>query len=1003
MADITLFGLLNTGMLGVYTHKLAMNVVAHNVANTSTPGFSRQRPIITPTPPLPIATLTQTSLPIQIGTGSMVKTIERVRDEFLDVQYRQVNNRYNYWDYMASQLHYVEQLMGEPGDAGMRSLLDRIFNALKEINADPTNTAAKGAFVSATREFLTVIQDFYTRLEQLREDINMEIKGRIDQINNILSRLADLNGKIRSSMIIGATPNDLMDERDRLLDELSDLVDVSYVIQPDGQILLSIGDKSVLSASVYMELNAYTAPGSGGIYTVMVGNAPLHINDGKMRALLYLRDERLPALMKRLDEFMLFMVDAFNMIHRECYDASGNITGLQILEGIEAATPSENNRLFRIMGRNALSSGPVRYVTGLLGLTSDPSSHVVNFHRDKGRLALVSNDSVYNISIDTGSTLQDVLNIINDPTGEWYKWLRAGYENYESTNYRFYLYSPLSFKGHLIVDTAGGTLEALGLPVRSQDVITITREKYERFVSDYVGRSFSIIVKNKIRDEREVVDLTLSSDFDSFAEALKSSNFLKVVEVDDDQDGNVDFVHLIPMYADEFGHYIHDLDGLEIVDLDGLLTLVGAETQTLQALDTDNVKTLENLLDLHSASYLEVDYQGTPPTLGSGTLNFYLEDKTDGSSVTVNIDLSGISTLSDLVNEINTQLASWSNKVQAWTDGDVLRLVPLRNVDYSFDNIAMVVNTDDAGVFNGYYIMRLGYSDHAVDEYDSMGFPYEGSTREEIRKSGFNIVINSSPVEINPALDDMKNLVDKLNTLSTGLLADLSPHGRLVMRAGVSSNFDLKNFSIEAPREFLEKAGLLEDDGNVTWDTANLETLMDPTWEYDRIIGNLKVADILEIPSTLGITRNVTMNVAVAQSPSSLGVDLGKAVDLNGDWVVDTVVPVGASSTDGILELVDLKEKGYLQDGKESMGEFFGNMVAELGVEGETARNLKTNAEAMKKQIDYERERVKGVSIDEEMGNMIRYQHAFNASARVISAVDEMIGRIIDHLGVVGR
>jgi len=77
--------------------------------------------------------------------------------------------------------------------------------------------------------------------------------------------------------------------------------------------------------------------------------------------------------------------------------------------------------------------------------------------------------------------------------------------------------------------------------------------------------------------------------------------------------------------------------------------------------------------------------------------------------------------------------------------------------------------------------------------------------------------------------------------------------------------------------------------------------------------------------------------------------------------------------------------------------------VAELGIEGQTAQSMKLNAEAMKKQVDTERERVKGVSLDEEMGNMIKYQHAFNAAARVISAVDEMIGRIIDRLGVVGR
>ncbi|HIP92307.1 MAG TPA: flagellar hook-associated protein FlgK, partial [Thermotoga sp.] len=69
----------------------------------------------------------------------------------------------------------------------------------------------------------------------------------------------------------------------------------------------------------------------------------------------------------------------------------------------------------------------------------------------------------------------------------------------------------------------------------------------------------------------------------------------------------------------------------------------------------------------------------------------------------------------------------------------------------------------------------------------------------------------------------------------------------------------------------------------------------------------------------------------------------------------------------------------------------------------ETAVKMKNNSEVLKREIDGERERVKGVSLDEEMTNMIKYQHAFNASARVITAVDEMIGRVIDRLGVVGR
>ena len=74
-----------------------------------------------------------------------------------------------------------------------------------------------------------------------------------------------------------------------------------------------------------------------------------------------------------------------------------------------------------------------------------------------------------------------------------------------------------------------------------------------------------------------------------------------------------------------------------------------------------------------------------------------------------------------------------------------------------------------------------------------------------------------------------------------------------------------------------------------------------------------------------------------------------------------------------------------------------------MGVEAETANKMRDNSDVLLRDINSERERVKGVSLDEEMANMLKYQHAFDASARVMTAIDEMIGRVIDNLGVVGR
>gem|GEM_PF-232309 len=1013
MADLTLFGLLNTGMLGVYTHKLAMNVVAHNVANVDTPGFSRQRPVIQATPPVPMNTLTQPSIPLQFGTGSMVKTIERVRDEFLDVQYRQVNNRYRYWESVMDSLHFIEQLLGEPGESGIRKFFDDIFSGLEDVMSDPTNAAAKRGFVSKVEEFLAVFKDLYNRLRQLREDVDEEIAARAGEINATIHRIADLNAKIRTSSILGVSANDLLDERDLLLDQLSDLVNISYRIQPDGQILLNIGDKAVLNGSSYMEVKVYRERGADGVNTLMVGNSELYISDGKLKALLYMRDEKIPELMKRFDELSVYLADTFNMVHRESFDSSGNTTGIDLFKGINVGTEIDSWRLFRVAGVNRLSGGPVRYVNGLLGLASDPSSYLISLKSTRGSLVFLdegftkTEDS--SITVETGQNLQDVMSSINDSTKGWYSWLRAGYEDYEPTKYRFYLYSPSSFDGRLVVDTSSGELlSALGLPSKPQDVLTITSTDFESALENLSSaRDFYISVHNLDADTESAATISLSGTFDDFVSQLSSLPYFKAIGVDSNGDGSYDLVHLIPFYTDSNGDISTKINGLELHDPDGLFALVNAQNRTLQILDTSSADTLENVFDLYSASYLEVDFGSTPSAfLSTGTLEFTVEDKLDdGGVANVSIDLSTVDDLNDLVTQINNQLtaAGLDTSLVAWTDGSrYIRIIPLEPIDYSWESVAFDVTSDPTGIFNTAKEIRISPSGEASELYSSMGLTYNGSTRERIRKQGFEVRINSTPVHVDPVLDDLNSMAEKINASGTGILADVSPHGKFYLRAGRRSDLDLTNFHFEAPSEVLQRLGLIEDDGNRVW-KSTLEKLLDPTWERSQFLAKLKYADLLTISNELGITLNLDVSDAISTVAASLGVDLGIARDTNGDWIVDSVAPRGESNTDAVAEYLNLKSKRYLGDGDESMSEFFGAVVAELGIEGQTAQSMKLNAEAMKKQVDTERERVKGVSLDEEMGNMIKYQHAFNAAARVISAVDEMIGRIIDRLGVVGR
>ncbi len=402
MAGLTLFGSLNTALLGVFTHKLAMNVVGHNIANANTDGYSRQRPVIMNTTPLITSTIGNAFM--HIGTGSYVKNIERIRNAFLDVQYRQVSNRQAFYETILSNLHYVEQLFAEPGESGIRSYYDSFLAAAEEVIADPTNVAAKRQFVTSAQQMIANISDVYNRIQQLREDINNEISMRITRINTLVANLAKINERIRIALALGSTPNDLLDERDRILDELSSYANISYYETQDGQTILSVGDQIVLSGSTQVPIRAVERPYGKGFYELFVGNAKLTLSDGSLKALIDLRDSTLVKYMNYLDEFALTVSDKINLIHRWGFDSTGKITGLNFFTPINS-TSDTNPAIFRILGSRQMIGGPIRYVTGLNGFSSQNQIENITFNVS-GKLVLFDGSSVFDqIDIDAGDNV----------------------------------------------------------------------------------------------------------------------------------------------------------------------------------------------------------------------------------------------------------------------------------------------------------------------------------------------------------------------------------------------------------------------------------------------------------------------------------------------------------------------------------------------------------------------------------------------------------------------
>ena len=212
----SIFSTFNTAKSGLTVHQSGINVTSHNIANSSTVGYSRQRAKI------------QTSRPItlgaeagQVGTGAQISAIERVRDSFLDYQVRVETAELGKYSTKLDYLSQVEGIFNEPSDTGISTALSDFFDAFQELSKQSTSSSTRVVVTQKTKTLCDLLNNTYSKLEELQENSVESVKNSVKEVNSILEQLTTVNNQIRIASITGDQPNDLMDSRDNLLDELS--------------------------------------------------------------------------------------------------------------------------------------------------------------------------------------------------------------------------------------------------------------------------------------------------------------------------------------------------------------------------------------------------------------------------------------------------------------------------------------------------------------------------------------------------------------------------------------------------------------------------------------------------------------------------------------------------------------------------------------------------------------------------------------------------------------
>lgn len=218
-----LFSTFNIGKSGLNVSQSTINTTSHNISNSNTVGFSRQRAKIVTTTPLSTG-ITGTG---QMGTGAKVAAIERVRDTFIDYQVRTSGSKLGNVNIKNDILAQVEDIFNEPSETGISSMIGKFFDSWQEVAKQPNSSNTRTVLAQNTLALTNALNSTYTKLEDLESNCQKQIKQNVLDVNTLLDKIDKINQEIKAVTAAGETPNDLMDTRDNYLDQLSSIMGIA--------------------------------------------------------------------------------------------------------------------------------------------------------------------------------------------------------------------------------------------------------------------------------------------------------------------------------------------------------------------------------------------------------------------------------------------------------------------------------------------------------------------------------------------------------------------------------------------------------------------------------------------------------------------------------------------------------------------------------------------------------------------------------------------------------
>lgn len=308
-----IFGSLNVANKGLQAAQTALHTTSHNISNANTEGFSRQRVDLK-------AGLSFTLGGVgQLGTGVKMAGIVRLVDDYVSKQIRQENGTFSKFTAKSDVLQQLEIIYNEPSDTSLNFNLGEMFDAWTELSKNPEMTTAKSIVVEKSKTMTDTLSHIANQLQGLKSDTTELIGMNVKKFNSTVESLDSLNKQIFNISVKGQVPNDLLDQRDVLLKDLSSVIDFTSNFDKNGRVEISVESNDASGTSKVLSFDGSTnldmiADASTAVVTLQ-GGVGITSEKGEISGYQDALEE-ISDQIKELNDFAKTMADAINEAHR---------------------------------------------------------------------------------------------------------------------------------------------------------------------------------------------------------------------------------------------------------------------------------------------------------------------------------------------------------------------------------------------------------------------------------------------------------------------------------------------------------------------------------------------------------------------------------------------------------------------------------------------------------------------------------------------------------------